>query len=65
MKKVFAKSLLVAAMFSVAGSALAVQKDITCLLYTSASSSNTTVVAIIAFRRYCGSTAQIISTRCV
>lgn len=29
MKKVFAKSLLVAAMFSVAGSALAVQKDIT------------------------------------
>ncbi len=27
MKKVFAKSLLVAAMFSVAGSALAVQKD--------------------------------------
>ncbi|GDN64513.1 fimbrial subunit [Escherichia coli] len=28
MKKVFAKSLLVAAMFSVAGSALAVQKDI-------------------------------------
>lgn len=29
MKKVFVKSLLVAAMFSVAGSALAVQKDIT------------------------------------
>ena len=29
MKKVFAKFLLVAAMFSVAGSALAVQKDIT------------------------------------
>ncbi|EQA0896761.1 fimbrial protein [Escherichia coli] len=29
MKKVFAKSLLVAAMFSVAGSAFAVQKDIT------------------------------------
>lgn len=29
MKKVFAKSLLVAAMFSVAGSALAVQKYIT------------------------------------
>ena len=29
MKKVFAKSLMVAAMFSVAGSALAVQKDIT------------------------------------
>lgn len=28
MKKVFAKSLLVAAMFSVAGSALAVQKEV-------------------------------------
>ncbi len=32
------------------------------ILLISASSSNTTVVAIIAFRRYCGSTAQIIST---